>query len=393
MVSPVLQQAILNNRVPDLLGAFDIGRGEQRQQKTRELSGQALQSGGGDALKELQGVNPEVAMAIGESIRAKSALDINDFIRDARIGKNLLDTGDQQGFLSFARQRSNVLRAQGRDTSQTDRFIDLVNSGQVGTAQQELNAFAESIEGARSVSPGQRGETRTVRRDDGSLVSVTDVFNPNTNEIQQVESPIEGELVSRFTGETGSELRAGRTQQAIDTKAGVLQEQIKAEPELAEKKELASGRARLTRKVIEDNFTAIQGIDANIRNINRAIDAVDEGAGTGPLERFFPSISAASVKLDQIQKELGLDVVGNTTFGALSAGELDLALKVALPDNLNEKELRKFLIDKRKAQQKLSDYYKSTIRFLDGGGTVAELIASKGSTKKGSTNKTIKVDF
>jgi hypothetical protein len=131
-------------------------------------------------------------------------------------------------------------------------------------------------------------------------------------------------------------------------------------------------------KAIDEGFSKIQNINSNIGNIDRAISAIDEGASTGAIEsRFFPTIRSATVKLEQIQKELGLDIIGAVSFGALSEGELQLALNTALPTNLEPKELKKFLEDKRQAQSKLRDYYKDQINFLDSGGTLAGYLRSK----------------
>jgi hypothetical protein len=131
-------------------------------------------------------------------------------------------------------------------------------------------------------------------------------------------------------------------------------------------------------KAIDEGFSKIQNINSNIGNIDRAISAIDEGASTGAIEsRFFPTIKAATVKLEQVQNELGLDVLNSVTFGALSAEELKLALRTALPTGLQPKELKKFLEDKRQAQSKLRDYYKDQINFLDSGGTLAGYLRSK----------------
>ena len=72
-------------------------------------------------------------------------------------------------------------------------------------------------------------------------------------------------------------------------------------------------------KSIDSGFETIRKIDKNVLNLDRAISAVEAGAGTGVIERRFPSIKAASVLLDNIQGELALDVIGAVTFGALSS--------------------------------------------------------------------------
>ena len=150
MVSNVLAQAILNQQAPDLVGSFDRGREQARQSQVRDLTGQALQQGGGRALEQLQGIDPQVALALGSEIQARSANDLNEFVRDAGIGQRMLQQGDVQGFLSFADQRSNILRQQGRDSTQTDEMADLVRAGRSDEALGQLQAFTGAVEQARA---------------------------------------------------------------------------------------------------------------------------------------------------------------------------------------------------------------------------------------------------
>ncbi len=79
---------------------------------------------------------------------------------------------------------------------------------------------------------------------------------------------------------------------------------------------------------------------------------------------FLPSFKAASVELDNIQKSMALDVIGATTFGALSEGELNLAKEVALPTGLDTPQLIDHLNKRKEAQNKLRDYYSEQIQFL-----------------------------
>jgi len=120
-------------------------------------------------------------------------------------------------------------------------------------------------------------------------------------------------------------------------------------------------------KIATAAFNRLPAIQANIRRLDRAVGLIDKGANTGVIQSMMPTFKAASVQLEQLRSELGLDVVGAVTFGALSKGELDLALDVALPDKLSPPELRSWLINKRGAQQKLWDYLKEQATFLSKG--------------------------
>jgi hypothetical protein len=156
----------------------------------------------------------------------------------------------------------------------------------------------------------------------------------------------------------------------------------------AEKFAELSGSSRA--KAIDTGIDKIAKIDLGLSNIDAAIQAVNDGAGLGAIERRFPSITAASVALDNIQGKMALDVIGSVTFGALSQGELDLAREVALPTGLEGPELIKYLNDRKAAQKKLRDYYNEQIQFLDQGGTVAGFMRQKErstTSNQGSTNQ------
>jgi len=128
------------------------------------------------------------------------------------------------------------------------------------------------------------------------------------------------------------------------------------------------GLGDLTAKQVGQAFAQIGKIKTNLGNIDDAIKAIDAGANTGVIASKLPNISAASVQLANIRNTLGLDVIGSVTFGALSEGELNLALDTALPTNLAPKELRKYLVDKKTAQTKLAGYLTEQATYLSKKG-------------------------
>jgi len=160
MVSSVLAQAILNQKAPDLVGSFREGQEISRQGKVRELSGEALKGSEG-ALEELSGIDPEIALSLGEAIRAKSAKDINDYIRDAKIGLNQLNNNDIQGAKSFAYQRLAAIKQRGGDTTQTQEYISLLESGDIESARQTLQGLVGSIDLAKDSAATQDFKFKT----------------------------------------------------------------------------------------------------------------------------------------------------------------------------------------------------------------------------------------
>jgi len=184
--------------------------------------------------------------------------------------------------------------------------------------------------------------------------------------------------------------QTGPTAQAVTPagQEGATQQQLTevlSTQAAASRKELDA--ATQSQKVSSDYFERLPSINQGISNLNRGIQLIDEGADTGPISSFFPSFTKASIELDQLQNVLGLDVIGSTTFGALSKGELDLALKTAIPDNLNEQDLKIWMTNKRDAQIKLKNYLEEAAIYLSKTGNTQASWAEMQREKKSDEGK------
>jgi len=128
------------------------------------------------------------------------------------------------------------------------------------------------------------------------------------------------------------------------------------------------GLGELSSKQVGLAFAEVGKIKKNIGNIDEAIKAIDDGANTGVIASKLPNITAASIQLANVRQNLGLDVIGSVTFGALSEGELNLALDTALPTGLAPKDLRAYLVNKKTAQTKLAGYLNEQAKYLSKSG-------------------------
>lgn len=168
------------------------------------------------------------------------------------------------------------------------------------------------------------------------------------------------------------------------TDAGTAEDIGDTEAIISERKKFGELTGSSRAKRIDSGFDRITQINTGLRNIDRALTALDEGAKTGRIEsNFFPSIRAASIKLDQLQNEFALDVISGVTLGAISEAELALAKEVGLPKNLNEDDLKIFLQDKKAAQEKVREYFERQIQFLNSGGDIADFVASERQQRGG----------
>jgi hypothetical protein len=136
----------------------------------------------------------------------------------------------------------------------------------------------------------------------------------------------------------------------------------------------ATKGGEISQQMAADSYNTLGKVRLNIGNLEAAIAAVDAGADTGVVESQFPDWRASSIELRNIQRQLGLDVIGSVTFGALSAEELKLALETALPLNLQPAELKDWLQRKREAQLAMASELEKATMFFSGGGTLGEYV-------------------
>ena len=166
---------------------------------------------------------------------------------------------------------------------------------------------------------------------------------------------------TRVVSATGENLTGQARADAI-----IASEQFGAETQGTRAQARVGGE--LTAKQVGTAFAEIGKIKKNIGNIDDAIKAIDDGANTGVIASKLPNITTASITLGNIRNQLGLDVIGSVTFGALSEGELNLALDTALPTTLGPQQLRKYLVEKKVAQEKLVGYLSKQISYLNKPG-------------------------
>jgi hypothetical protein len=92
-----------------------------------------------------------------------------------------------------------------------------------------------------------------------------------------------------------------------------------------------------------------------------ARQALRDGANTGKIANMFPDMREQNIALRQAVQEAGIGVIGEVTFGALSAEELKLALQVGIPTDMNEEQLAEWLDKKIAAMERLQTEYEEYI--------------------------------
>ena len=260
------------------------------------------------------------------------------------IKESFSDPAEQQAEIAEYEQdrKSYVLDAQAG--------IDAFNAQRTGVKTGLASAVTKVFDNGTTVQSLPDGTTQVINPE-GKVVSGKDrVSVLNTARNEQVD----------FAG-----------QKAKSTALGTGQGKLQTEPTVA----AATDAAKAAIKLSTETFNRLEPLRANIANIDEAIELIDAGAATGPIISRLPSVRATSIKLDALQKKLGLDVIASTTFGALSEGEREFALSSALPKNLQGNDLKSWLQKKKETQTKLMDQLGEAASFLGTpGNTIADYI-------------------
>jgi hypothetical protein len=156
-------------------------------------------------------------------------------------------------------------------------------------------------------------------------------------------------------------------QQQIVTGADAERTLVEANNFESKYKGINAGEARaaqIGQDIAKDAFISLGKVRSNMLNLDQVEQALLSGADVGLAQSQLPATNAATLELRQMRNLLGLDVVGSTTFGALSKGELDLALDIGLPTNMERKDLLNWVRKKKAAQEKLANYFTEQAQFL-----------------------------
>jgi len=277
--------------------------------------------------------------------------------------------------------RNNISQLAGTKDKDSDDIAELVQAANMAVSDPD-RAFSE-LTRAFDDNKKKLDVVNTIlkRNQKGAQVKSSDIL-PDGTTIQ-----VMNDGSTRVTDPEGKPLRGkdrtaaivkGRefgvdiqTRRAGGRAEAVADVQLRTQPTIA----ASTAAAKAAIKRSEDAFDKIAPIKRSVANIDEAISLIDQGAETGVIAARLPSVRSASIQLDNLQGKLGLDVISNTTFGALSEAELKFALSTALPKTLEGPDLKKWLQRKKETQQKLAAYLERVATFLGTpGNTVKDFI-------------------
>ena len=128
----------------------------------------------------------------------------------------------------------------------------------------------------------------------------------------------------------------------------------------------------LSSEIVGNSYKDMLKVRTNIATLEDAKRALESGAQTGFFAQFLPDISRSATELANVRGRLGLEVVGSVTFGALSKGELDLALDIGLPENMDEDYLKGWVQERIDAKKKLLVNLQDAASFLSQGNSIGD---------------------
>jgi hypothetical protein len=347
---------------------FELQQQEQaRQARLQQQLGTALQSENPADIVNFVNQNPQLAQQAQQAIGFATEKTRQDALGTSIKADRLLGLGDTEAAINALSERATRVKREGGNPSDTLAMIKKIQENPE-EARQDLKMFlAVHPEGQEYLTALGRGETPA-----GGTVQQAQ-YIPGLGFAQLLRG---GDVqLKEFTGAEKALIEKAQQvddQRQADRAGGRRRAALEAEDELKAKVESGVVNAKEAAKASVKAFERLEPINANIRTMRAAIGELRAGAKTGAIEGRLPSIRSASVKLDNLQQRLGLDIIQNTTFGALSEGELKLALDTALPKGLNEQQLIQWLEQKASAQEKLADYVESAAIYLGTpGNTIA----------------------
>lgn len=339
---------------------------EQQQQALQAEAQRLMREGTPQEIAAFSAANPEIGQAMQQGVQFAS----EQTRQNMQESMQRVIAGEDP--VRVIQERAEMVRAQGGDPSDTMRDLEL--------AQQDPEAYREMISRLYAMRFGTEGVPGMASGSQPMSVKEWEYYS------SLPESQQRRYLAMKRSGQT---FRQGDVTMAVDpttqttaqpiTEAGAApttqeEEQARLTEQQAEKAatEEAATQAIRTSK---EAFDQIRPIKTAIANVDEAIRLIDEGAQTGVIASKLPSVQEASIALDNLQGRLGLDVIGNTTFGALSEAELRFALDTALPKNLEGPALKRWLKEKQESQKKLANYLEDAATFLGKpGNTIADFI-------------------
>ena len=354
----------------------DIALGQQRAQVGRE-----------------EQVRTALSSAMPQAEKEKLAMSIDPSIANKLLTDAGLDSASKRQEASRFAAKLELLPFNQRNTAINERIQSLESQGRDATQSKELLGMDEETQNQGLLAVQLMDLSTKERFAVKSKAAIAKEKLAGSDEVKSSKILDDGTTIqvltsgkTRVTSSEGINLSGeDRTQAIIDSEEfGVDIQQRRSKG-----RELGKGAG----KIALTGFETVTKIKENIFDLKRGIDLIEkEGAKTGFVSDFLPSMRASTRKFDNLRRKLGLNVVASVTFGALSEGELNLAMDVALPKGISPEETVIWIKERVAAQEKLADNLEDAALYL-ADHSVADLIRrNRGMAKAAKKKGTVKAE-
>lgn len=165
---------------------------------------------------------------------------------------------------------------------------------------------------------------------------------------------ISGVQIDPVTGATyivRTNRQTGKAERIDVANAKQLTPQEEADLESATK--TRDNSMQIAQKRSTDIMDRADNLSQQMEGLREVLTQLEKGADTGYFASKLPTFRTSTIALQNAVNQLGLSVIGGTTFGALSESELKFALETAVPTNMNEADLKDWVKRKIAAQDKV----------------------------------------
>jgi hypothetical protein len=393
---------ILGGQQPDIVATLQRaaqGGQQARQFKQRNALDSYLQGRGTDVMNgDPQAMNALAQFGVqgvefGQGVQANN-LNMDNTRQTMQARTQSMDFAKQQELRSTALHAATMTKT---EREETDRMLrDGLMRAAPALRSGNLDAFnailAEAeMEPINSIEEGM-AVLSTV---EGALTAITDyeaILDPQQERGPVRKSSIAPDGSTVLIYDTGpvvfdpmGEIVTG------ELAAQTMQAAADFEARNAGNKKTATDLGGVQADMVASSLATATQLQQSVGNIDTAIAALDRGANTGAIAQYLPNFSDESQLLQNSMNRMGLDIIGSVTFGALSEGELRLALTTALPTGLSEPALRTWLQERKDAQIAAAGMLSNAARFLSiPGNTINDWMAQneqgEGGNMRGGSN-------
>lgn len=348
-VLPGYLQDIESGKMPSLKSIIEIE--SLMPEAHREMIAQYRQNSDATRRKTLASTGLKVVMGLQQGDGSFGVDLLQEQLEAAKNSGDVQSARDLEGLLKVA--KINPKAAAGQFLPQVYQIDPDFVGGSIATMEKaraltdaQAGGFevksSEDLPGGYTKQIGRFGEVRLVGPD-GRMVAPDQA----SSAIDQIYA-----LDARRAGSKAASVRAAELDQEI-TRGGT-----------------AAGAKEAGQQAMKAGVEAFQRLGPArqaISTIDQAIAAIDKGASTGIIASRLPNVTQASRELELLRNQMGLAVIGATTFGALSEGELKLALDTGGIDT-GMPDLKGYLQRKKVAQTKLANELERAARYLTKPG-------------------------